>query len=239
MADFKRNFKELMGSQMKKMSKETPMMSYMWYMELPILGEDTPQHQMDISSRISNITVPFLQYETDKQPEGNSFRYYAKSVDIGTISFEIIEMSDGGTRRYLERWQNLMLAQILLTGDDFDYERQKVTAFNPPKTYKKNINVFRLDNMKNSVYADEYSGYFISGIEEMTSDYESSEFVKYNVTLTGDGISHLTPEGEKDAIKKKTSRLEELANKVGNVKEFLGKVKNARTSVRSIADILS
>lgn len=235
----KTTLKQLLDERLSTISKDSPMMSYMWFLELPkIDGDDNDTSMIDLSSRISSVNTPFLQYETDKEKYGNSFWYYSKSVDIGNLTFEIIEMEDGKTRDYLERWQSMMLATI----DPYSAEihaRRDVVAFNPPNVYKRNLYMYRLDTLKNTVYFDKYSGYFISGIEEISSDYESSGFLKYSVTLTGDNISYKSVVlNKEDGIRKQITPLEVIADRVENVTDFFEKVTHARTSARSIIDIL-
>ena len=233
-----KNFRDGLNTQIKRMAKSTPLKTYMWYMQLPQIGNRTDIEMIDISSRISSITVPFLQYETEKEAIGNSFRYFAKSVDIGNVTMEIIEFNDGATRRYLQDWQNLMTGMV----KHFDNVGNNASSFSAPYYYKKNLTLYRMDDMKSTVYHDNYSGYFISGIDDMSNDYESSELMKYSVTLTGDDITHIDPRGNKDGLIENATnargRIEELADKVGNVAEFISNVENARGTVRSVIDAL-
>ena len=231
------NLKTSLNAQIKNIAKSTPLKSYMWFMMLPKIGAMSDDYILDISSRITNISVPYLQYETEKETVGNSFRYFAKSVDIGNITFEIIEMNDGKTRKYLNAWQSAMTGSKVI-GDG----AVPVNAFNPPSMYKRKVVVYRLDDLKSTVYHDVYSGYFISGLEDMSSDYDSSELMKYSVTLTGDDIINIDPSGKKDSLitdpTSAASRVEELADKVGNVADFIENVTNARGTIRSVVDIL-
>lgn len=232
------NLKNSLNAQIKNIAKSTPLKSYMWFMKLPAIGDMSEDFVIDISTRITNMSVPYLQYETEKESIGNSFRYFAKSVDIGNITFEIIEMNDGKTRQYLNAWQSAMTGAKILGDSSI-----AVNAFNPPTMYKNKVIVFRLDDLKSTVYHDIYSGYFISGLEDMTSDYESSELMKYSVTLTGDEITNIDPKGREDSLIDNSTtiaaRVEELADKVGNVAEFVENVSNARKSgIRGVVDIL-
>lgn len=229
--------RDKLNNQLKKKSLQNPMKSYMWFMQLPDasktkMAEDV---MLDISSRITNVTVPFTQFETEKETRGNSFRYFAKSADIGNITFEIVEFDDGLTRKYLQNWQNLMVATLPREGGP-----KSVPAFTPPSHYKRNIKMYRFDDLKGEVYYDLYKGYFISGIEDLSSDYESSELLKYSVTLTGDDISyHDSITGEIDAGRDSDGNpWDKIADRVQDGEEFLRKVQTARTSARSIVDIL-
>jgi hypothetical protein len=177
---------------------ETPQKSFLWRVVLPRLADETKlvgisynNAALDeaktlesitlnmnerLSSRVTNISIPFSSVETDKQNIGNSYWYYAKQNDISSISFEMIEMEDGLTLQYLNAWQSLML------NEDGTY--------NPPVVYKKDLYFYRLSADKRDIHLHIYKDYFVSGIADISNDYETNEIVKYAVQLTGDSVEH-------------------------------------------------
>jgi len=189
---------------------EDPLKSFMWYVELPsdIVGFDG--NVFDINSRISSISTPYNAIETGKETAGNSYWYFAKSIDIGTITLEIIEHEDGGSFDYFEKWQN-MIANINGT-------------FNSPNHYKRDLKFFRLDSGKTKIILDKYNGYFISGISDVANDYETNSLVKFTVTLTGDAVEH--------------QKLNSEAAQNANKEDFISKVNQSRKSKKSLLDLL-
>ena len=184
---------------MKKKSLETPMRSYLWGVELPNLQASfslgningvgktaskkvdelystNPQIHFEVSTRVTNISIPFSSVDSDKGIQGNSFWYYAKQNDIGQITFDVLEYEDNATLRYLEAWQSKMF------NDNGTY--------NPPAIYKHDIKFFMVSSNKKKLIVHTYHGYFVTGIGDITNDYESNEIVKYSVNLTGDSVSH-------------------------------------------------
>jgi len=178
---------------------ESPMRSYLWRVLLPdltvglqnsgavygdgvrdaeILFATTSNINQDLSTRVTNITIPFSNIETDKAIKGNSFWYYAKQNDIGNISFEIHEHEDGKTLQYFEAWQNLM--------------GNTDGTYNAPVIYKQNVKFYRLSSNKQDIVVHTYAGYFVSGIADLSNDYESNDIVKYAINLTGDSVKHET-----------------------------------------------
>lgn len=178
--------------------KENPQKSYLWRVVLPNLADQSKLNQVTydqasfeeaqqlegiivnmseyLSSRITNISIPFSTIETDKQIIGNSYWYYAKQNDIGSISFEMHEYEDGLTLQWLNAWQSLMITQN--------------GTYNPPVVYKKDLRFFRLSAEKRDIHLHVYKDYFISGIADMSNDYETNEITKYAVQLTGDSVEH-------------------------------------------------
>lgn len=178
-----------------------PQFTYLWRVQLPDLSVDNvisgltlpnefsisaltdfsgPSQTMDLellSSRVSNISTPFIEIETDKSPEGNSFWYYARHNDIGTISMEIDEHEDGLTLDYLRKWIRLI-------------SPSEHGTYNPPALYKRDIKYYTLSSVKGDIDIQEfiYKGYFLNNIAEVASDYESNAIRRYNVTFTGDSV---------------------------------------------------
>jgi hypothetical protein len=155
--------------------KARPVKSYLWHMELPYLNGFNGDY-LEISTRILAVNLPNNMYSTEKESHGNSFWYYANGVDIGDVSIEVMEFEDGKTFEYFSYWQSFIGNQN--------------GTFNPPVFYKKELNFFRLDAMKQKIMNDTYSGYFVSGISDIANDYESNDVVKYTITLTGDSVVH-------------------------------------------------
>lgn len=202
----------------RQKQSESPMRSYLWRVVLPdltlnfnkpsavygdgadsateLFGENT-NINVDLSTRITNITIPFSTIETDKAIVGNSFWYYAKQNDIGTISFEMHEFEDGRTLQYLTAWQDLM--------------GNSNGTYNAPNIYKQEVKFYRLSSNKQDLVVHTYAGYFVSGIADLSNDYESNDIVKYAVNLTGDSVSHETfsLEGVK-TVGKKVNTLNDL-----------------------------
>jgi len=196
-----------------------PMKSYLWYVLLPRLddmsSESTPStsstsssivssvadsftsaatdfarsvgvtdlsaKDMDIhrkiSSRIVNISIPFISIDTEKVTSQNSYWYYARTNDIGNIAFELYEYEDGLSLEYITTWQNLMINDTYGT-------------YNPPAMYKKRVKFFRLNSSRDEIVVHTYHGYFISGVADISNDYETNDIVKYAVNLTGDSVLH-------------------------------------------------
>ena len=144
--------------------------------EIDSLLADSPRIVSEISERVSDISIPFMSTDTDKAVQGNSFWYRAKSNDISTITFSILEFEDCKTIRWLNSWQSMMI--------------NPDGTYNPPRVYKNDIIFVRLSTNKQDIMISRYKDYFISEIAEQQNDYESNEIVKYTVTLTGDAVEH-------------------------------------------------
>lgn len=184
--------KYVIEQRIKRKSIENPLRSYMWEVQLPTLSVNLPIREksfidsrlpnlgdldvQEISQRITNVSVPFRIMETESAQSRNTYWKFATKSDIGPLSFDIIEHEDGKTLQYLTGWQNLIM------NDNGTY--------NPPVAYKKDIIVARLGAHGAPVIFHLYKGFFISNISELTTDYETSDFVRYQVTLTGDDVLH-------------------------------------------------
>lgn len=174
----------------------SPLRNYLWYAVLPDLTSglnnvsatygDGVESAVDLfyegainhklSTRIVNISTPFSTVETDKETDGNSFWYFAKSNDIGTINFEMYEYEDGLTLQYIQAWQNLMF--------------NSNGTYNAPAIYKRDLKMYRLGSNKDELIQHTYKNYFISGVADIANDYEGNDIVKYAVSLTGDSVEH-------------------------------------------------
>ena len=201
-----------------------PLKTYLWYMELPNTIKNFEGDVFEINSRIISVNLPYPTFETEKQIQGNSWWYYARSVDIGVITLEIIEHEDGKSFEYFQAWQQMIA--------------NKNGTFNPPKFYKKNIRFYRLDQTKNKLIVDVYEGYFISGISDVTNDYESNGLVKFTITLTGDAVQHINLIDPSATLSPDINRLAQVTELLISGKEFIDKVKTARISKKSLTELL-
>jgi len=201
-----------------KKKTTSPLKSYLWRVELPDLNKQTGGYVdgnfsgniYDISTRITSITVPSKQIETDKASHANTFWYYAKAEDIGTITLDVMEYSDGLTFEYFDKWRELIASTKV------------IGTFNSPIKYKRDIKFIRLDSMKNDVIVHTYKNYFVSAITEHSNDYESNSVVKYNVTLTGDDVLF-----QEKSLPAKVSK-----------SQFLDSINKSKAAKKSILDIL-
>jgi len=199
---------------------QSPMRSYLWRVLLPDLtiglnntnavygnGVESAvgifsfnsRINQEISNRVSNMAIPFSTIETDKDIIGNSYWYFAKHNDIGSISIELHEHEDGLTLSYFQAWQDLMA--------------NTNGTYNSPSIYKKDLVFYRLSSDKNDIVVHTYHGYFVSGIADITNDYDSNTTVKYGINLTGDSVSHqniaLT---DIKSVKSKVNTLDDLGS---------------------------
>lgn len=203
---------------MSQKRTESPLRSYLWRVVLPdlTLGLRVPSASYgdgtdyafdlfgsnarlnhDLSTRVVNMSIPFSTVEADKGVVGNSFWYYAKTNDIGSINFEMYEYEDGLTLRYLQAWQNLMF--------------NSNGTYNAPNIYKHDIVFHRLSSDKQEIITHTYNSYFITGIADINNDYEGNDIVKYAVNLTGDSVDHeITPSDSAKGIALQKSGLFDL-----------------------------
>ena len=186
------------GDILTKKTYERPMKSYMWRVELPHLQSNLnkegivwdataayPVHEiytrdpsvhLNVSTRVSNISIPFSSVDSEKGIQGNTFWYYAKSNDIGQISMDIYEYEDSLTHSYIDAWQKLMF------NDN--------NTYNPPVIYKHDLKFFRMSSNKTDLIVHTYKDYFITAVNDVSNDYDANEIVKWNITLTGDAVKH-------------------------------------------------
>lgn len=137
----------------------------------------------EISHRVVSIDAPMPSYESKKNTAGASFVYTASNNDIGNISFKIDEMEDGLTLEYLTKWQSM------ISNDDGSY--------NPPAFYKRDIKIIRMTSTELDIHVTTYHGYFPTEISPIGYSYEGNGIMQYNVTLTGDSVSHqIVPAGQ-------------------------------------------
>ena len=159
-----------------------PMKSYLWRVELPpnITGFTSFAQLQEIGSRIVSFTSPYVAIEADKEITGNSFWYYAKSSDIGTITLEVMEYEDNLSFKFFKAWKDMITPTV----------EGASNIFNPPFYYKGDIKLIRMNSYKNDIFEDLYKGYFPTSISDLTNDYETNSVVKFTVTLTGDDVIH-------------------------------------------------
>jgi hypothetical protein len=183
---------------MSRHNTTAPQKSFLWYIVLPDLSElvsvrgdymsdeskeiietlykKDPQANQTVAKRISSISNPYFSMETEKATIGNSYWYYAKQNDIGTLSMEVNEFEDSMTFEYFNAWKT---AAINSNG-----------TYNSPYAYKLDIRLLRIQSNKNIAAAFIYRDYFVSGIADINNDYQSNEIVKYSINLTGDSMDH-------------------------------------------------
>jgi len=214
------NTKRIMDT---KRGASSPLRSYLWYVELPANIPNFNGDVFELNSRIMTINNPYNNLETDKEIHGNSFWYFAKNIDIGNITLEIMEHEDGRSFEYFKAWEKMIA--------------NNNGTFNPPAYYKRDIKIHRLDEMKNTVITDVYSGYFVSGVADLASDYETNGFVRYSITLTGDSVTRYNSGNTSDDLSPEQSKLADISQKVIDAKEFIDKVQEARISKRSLIEL--
>ena len=174
---------------MGKKRAQSPQYDFLWRVELPVLSNTDPginQQYIDpreLNHRIETFDSPFFQLDTKKVTNKNSFWYTASNNDLGSISLTIHDMEDGATLKYFTQWYNL------IANPDGTY--------NPPVSYKKPVQFFRLSTKERDLYTYIYRGFFVTEIQTLSNSYESNDFTKYSITLTGDTIEYnFTPGSE-------------------------------------------
>lgn len=163
-------------ARLDRVKRMDPMRSYLWRVELPVLPGWASSIVMAISDRVLSFNGSHPTIEAGKETQGNSFWYYANSTDIGEISLEVMEGEDGLTYQYFKAWYEMIV--------------QSNGTFTPPGHYKKNVTFYRMNALKEEVTRDTYTGYFITGINDVTNDYEQNDVLKYTINFTGDSLSH-------------------------------------------------
>lgn len=178
-------------------------------------GQGSAMFNMDdIRHRVSSVNVPFHNMEVEQAVENNSYWHYPKKDEISEVTFEIDEFEDAMSFRYLETWRKMMM-------------RSDGTYY-PPAIYKLPIILYRMPSTKDvNIVAHMYSGCFISAITEITSDYEATEMLKYNVTVTADRIDTKFFNGVQMMISDKERQI--LQNRIhfksddpANIREMFG-----------------
>ena len=174
-----------------KTQLDSPMQSHQWFVELPDLNvpatgaqfishsplERTYQRSLDyreVSQRIAAVTTPFPAMTTEKAGSGNSFWIYAKHNELGHLSLEVYEHNDGSTFHYFQTW----LDQIK-TPDGTYY---------PPVVWKRDVLVYRTNNVDDQVVKHTYRGTFPINIGDIQSNYETSELTKLSVNFACDSV---------------------------------------------------
>ena len=163
-----------MAQAMGKKREQSPQYDFLWKVELPEVSNVSPE---DINHRIETFDSPFFELETTKVTAKNSFWYSASNNDVGQISMTVHDMEDGATLQYFLEWYKLIV------NNDGTY--------NPPATYKKPIKFHRLSaRYQEILHTYTYLQFFVTDIQTLSNTYESNDFTKFNVTLTGDSVKH-------------------------------------------------
>ena len=185
-------------------SAKPPLNNRNWYCLMPDINifpdyaDGSPQAReiaqgvllsgLQCSARIKSISIPTPAVETDKEINVNSYWYHATHNDISEIQLEVFELGDGATLDYFTRWQ-----AIIMNADGTN---------NPPAFYKRDLKYVHMDSAHNQIFESTLTGFFVSNIDQIQADYESSEFLMYSITLTGDAISHrILGAGEREIVK--------------------------------------
>lgn len=163
--------------------KAKPQKSYLWVVELPDLKIPNKDEHREVSLRIISATIPFNSFENNKIPFGNSYQYTTRSVDIGALTLELLEMEDGKTVEYFLNWQQLMSPSV----DPTKYKRQSVFAV--PSKYKRQIVLYRMNEEKNNVIRFIYTGCFPLKISDSNNGYDTNDVVKHTVTFSVDSFT--------------------------------------------------
>lgn len=194
---------------LKKKSNNQPMKSYLWRVVFPDIfsglslfagtsGESSGWEQLatvihnaeveneiirDVPTRITNLTIPNYTLGLQRNNYGNTYWQAPTQLEINNMTMEIMDFEDTYTIAYLESWKSLIIHNASgKQGNSPAY------TFSPPAYYKRPIIVYYLSNSREDLLRFEYHGCFPSTIDDRSSDYESSDFVKYNVTFAVDGM---------------------------------------------------
>lgn len=189
---------------LSKKYEQSPQLSYMWRVELPVLAhvndstggvvvnyinryvksqnKDFGSTIMGvkgteaISHRVYEITAPFTSYDTEKRPYAGSFTFAASHSEIGSISIVVDEYEDGQTLEYFESWMKM------ITNPD--------GTKNPPAVYKRNLKYMKMSSMQTDIHSSEYIGCFPTEISPLHNSYENNGVMQYSITLACDDVVH-------------------------------------------------
>lgn len=171
-----------LGSTGGDMSVDQPISMYELYgpeydgLILPPATQTSSVDMEEMSHRVTSFDAPMPTIETAKNTAGSSFVYTAANNDIGSVSMRIDEMEDGLTLAYLTQWQSM------ITRDDGFY--------NVPSFYKRDLKIIRMSSTELDLHVSTYHGYFPTEIAPIGYNYDSNGILQYNVTFTGDSVSH-------------------------------------------------
>lgn len=179
------------ASAIARKQTQNPQFEYMFRVVLPDLGIEPIQSTAAfnllaqtgdgetsglISERVHSISTPFTSYETTKHVDRDSYWYSAGGSDIGNISLRVDEYEDGETLKYFLKWQARMG-----NGDG---------THNPPVEYKRDITMFKLSSSGRDIHYHTYTGYYPITIGDASHSNDSSQILQYNITLSGDSVTH-------------------------------------------------
>lgn len=181
------------GSRYEEISSAQPMQAHQWRVYLPDIsapakGADFVNHsdldaaylkasratREEISDRVASVTLPFVAFSTEKVDDGNSYWNFIKQNELGSIALELYEYNDGKTMLYLQSW--------------IDQMKTSSGTYFPPVVWKREIVAERTTNVDDAVIRHTYYGCFPQNIADITLNYETSDFSKYAVQFTCDGV---------------------------------------------------
>lgn len=129
---------------------------------------------MEINHRVTDIAIPFKNFDVRETTNRNSHLHTAGTRNIGAFSVTLDEMEDGLTTKYIDDWQHL------IANDDGTY--------NPPALYKREIRLIRTSNNGLDLHIVVIKGCFPSEVAPVQFSYDSSEVTKLNVTFSCDTV---------------------------------------------------
>lgn len=221
-----------LGKALKQRQTSEYQRTYLWRLMLPNLNKNIPDafgQTVDrigffssnnlfvpdntlIENRIRSVNMPFLSIGTDKERVGNMYYYYGTKKDISTITLDVYEGTDGATFQYFDAWAKLATAPRQATRGPHNGTTINHTS-NPPVYYKFDVYMVRLDTSKLDLYVDTYNGFFLNDIANVSSDYDTSGFMSYTITLTGDTMTTRTySSSQTDIVNKNVDILNQTLN---------------------------
>lgn len=174
------------------LTKEKPQKAYLWIVHLPDITFQNNFNE-EISARILGATIPFNSFESNKIPFGNSYQYTTRSVDIGNLTLELLELEDGKTVDYFIKWQTLITPEVVIRVDNprpnVPQRKKPQNTFSVPGKYKKEIILFRMDDDKKNVVKFTYKGCFPLKIGDSNHTYDTNDVIKHTITFSVDSFS--------------------------------------------------
>lgn len=190
---------EILSEVLAKKYEKAPQLSYMWRVELPVLGQYvdptgalnsyvsqfvTPQNDVlqrtisgissaeEMCHRVYEFNAPYKEYEVERRTFGSTFTFAASHNETGNITLLIDEYEDGKTFEYITTWM--------------DYISNPDLSKNPPGFYKRNIRFLKMTSMQTDIHFTDYVGCFPINIAPINNTYESNAVMQYNVTFSCD-----------------------------------------------------